>query len=94
MLYAAKLPRKLWSVAVKTMAYLHNRSPMLANQGCTPIEVITGEKPNLAHLRIFGTPISVAVQKERGQNGTHTHEWCIWLDTNHMSRGTWYGIQV
>ena len=28
MMYASKLPKNLWPVAVKTMAYLRNRSPM------------------------------------------------------------------
>jgi hypothetical protein len=65
MLYASKLPKHLWSVAVKTMAYLRNRSPARANGGVTPIERITGEKPNLAHLRVFGSPVSVAVPKEK-----------------------------
>jgi hypothetical protein len=27
MLYTAKLPKHLWSAAIKTMAYLHNQSP-------------------------------------------------------------------
>lgn len=65
MLHASKLPKSLWSVAVKTMAYLRNRSPARANNGITPIERITGQKPDLAHLRIFGCPVSVAVPKEK-----------------------------
>ena len=54
MIYAAKLPLFLWSIAVKTMMYLKNRSPTRANDGQTPIEQVTGEKPDLSHLRIFG----------------------------------------
>ena len=61
MLYASKLPKNLWSIAVKTMAHLRNRSPAWANEGMTPIERITGEKPNLAHLKVFGCPTSVEV---------------------------------
>ena len=65
MLYAFKLPKYLWSIAVKTMAYLHNWSPAWANEGMTPIECITGKKTNLAHLKVFGCPTSVAVPKEK-----------------------------
>jgi hypothetical protein len=67
MLYAAKLPKRLWSVAIKTMAYLRNRSPTRANDGRTPIEILTGGKPDLAHLRIFGSPVSVAIPAEKRQ---------------------------
>ena len=63
MMYASKLPKNLWSVAVKTMAYLHNRSPTWANNGITPFKHISGSKPNLAHLKIFGSPVSVAILK-------------------------------
>jgi hypothetical protein len=59
------LTKKLRSIAVKTIAYLRNRSPARANNGITPIERLTGAKPDLAHLRIFGCPVSVAVPKEK-----------------------------
>ena len=65
MMYASKLPKNLWSVAVKTMAYLRNRSPTWANNGIMPFECISGSKPNLAHLKIFGSPVSVAILKEK-----------------------------
>ena len=64
-MYASKLPKNLWSVAVKTMAYLRNRSPTRANNSITPFECISGSKPNLAHLKIFGSPVSVAILKEK-----------------------------
>ena len=65
MLYTSKLPKNLWSIAVKTMAYLCNQSPTWANEGMTPIEHITGKKPNLAHLKVFGCPTNIAVPKEK-----------------------------
>jgi hypothetical protein len=65
MLYVSELPKRLWSVAVKTMAYLSNRLPAHANGGVTPIQCITGEKPNLAHLRVPDSPVSVVVPKEK-----------------------------
>jgi hypothetical protein len=65
MLYAAKLPKNMWSVAVKTKTYLKNRSPTRANQGQTPLEKLTGEKPDLSHLRTFGCPVSVAIPSQK-----------------------------
>ena len=77
-LYASKLPKNLWSVAVKTMAYLRNRSPTQANNGVTPLECITGEKPDLTHLRIFGSPVSVVVPKEKCK------KWDDWSRMGYM----------
>ena len=65
MLYASKLLMSLWSIAVKTMAYLHNRSPTRANNSITLLERITSKKPDLTHLRVFGSPVSIAVPKEK-----------------------------
>ena len=65
MMYVLKLPKNLWSVAVKTMAYLCNRSPTWVNNSIMPFEHILGSKPNLAHLKIFRSPVSVAILKEK-----------------------------
>ena len=65
MLYVSKLPKNLWSVVVKVMAYLHNRSPTQADNGVMLLEHIIGENPDLTHLRIFGSPVSIAVPKEK-----------------------------
>ena len=67
MLYVANLPKWLWSVAVKTMAYLWNRPPNTSKQWDHAHWDADGESPNLVHLRIFGTPVSVAVPKEKRQ---------------------------
>ena len=65
MLFASKLPKNLWSIAVRTMGYLCNRNPTRANDRVTPLECIAGQIPDLAHLRIFGCPVSIAVPKEK-----------------------------
>ena len=78
MLYVPKLPQNLWSVVVKTMAYLRNRSPTQANNGVMPLEHITGEKPDLTHLKIFGSPVSIMVPKENIKSKTiGGHAWVI-----------------
>jgi hypothetical protein len=67
MLYAAKLPKHLWSAAIQTMTYLRNRSPTRANDRVTPLERISGTKPDLSNLRIFGCPVSVAIPAQKRQ---------------------------
>jgi hypothetical protein len=50
MLFVSKLPKNLWSVAIKAMTYLKNQSLTQANNGQMPIECLTGQKLDLSHL--------------------------------------------
>lgn len=49
----AQMDKKFWGEAVRTAAYLTNRSPTDAVQG-TPMENLTFKKPNSSRLQIFG----------------------------------------
>jgi len=55
MLIDSGLPRFLWAEALETAVYLHNRSPTSASATSTPYELFTGTKPDVSHLRIFGS---------------------------------------
>jgi len=46
------VPNKLWGEAVKTAAFLINRSPTITDK--TPIENWTGKRPDLKDLKLFG----------------------------------------
>ncbi|CAH2083649.1 unnamed protein product [Euphydryas editha] len=67
MLFHANLQKKLWAEAVGTAAYILNRSPNKALNGKTPFELWNGHKPDLSHLRIFGSEAMVFVPKEKRQ---------------------------
>ena len=55
MMARASLPDKYWAEAVACAAYLNNRTPTSALQGSkTPLEVWSGRKPDISHLRVFG----------------------------------------
>ena len=54
MLAEAKLPKFLWSEAVRTAAFLTNRTATVTLPDKTPAEVWFGKKPDLSKLRIFG----------------------------------------
>ena len=45
---------QFWSFALIQATYIKNRLPHTA-LGITPYEAFTGVKPNLSHLRIFGS---------------------------------------
>lgn len=57
----------LWHEAVSTVVYVHNRvltnSTHTSLRDKTPYEIITGTKPDLAHLRIFGSQVKVKKPK-------------------------------
>ncbi|PRQ58685.1 putative RNA-directed DNA polymerase [Rosa chinensis] len=44
--------------------YLMNRHPTTVVQGMTPIEVWSGRKPNVNHLRVFGSICYAHIPKE------------------------------
>ena len=48
------LPKKFWVEATSTIVYLINRSPSSVINFKTPMQLWTGRKPNIAHLKPFG----------------------------------------
>ena len=62
LLFGAQLPTYLWEEVVKTVCYLLNRVPTRELYRTTPFEVYTSQRPNLAHLRVFGSTTFIHVQ--------------------------------
>lgn len=50
----ANLPQILWPETLSASAYLSNRTPLRKLSWITPFEYVTGSKPTLSHLRIYG----------------------------------------
>lgn len=65
MLFDAKLDKRFWAEAVNTAVYLRNRSPASGLPNVTPIELWTKKKPDLSHIRIFGSHVMVHIPKEK-----------------------------
>ena len=59
MLNKKHLPLELWGEAVSTCVYVLNRSSTKAVKGQTPYEKWNGRKPNVSHLKIFGSVVFV-----------------------------------
>lgn len=64
MLFEANLPKVFWAEATATAVYLINRSPTKGHS-VTPEEVWSGRKPNLAHVRVFGSKVMAHVPKPK-----------------------------
>jgi len=60
MLSSSKLPKFLWTEALKTAVYILNRVPTKAVEK-TPFELMKGWKPSLRHMRIWGCPSEVRI---------------------------------
>ncbi len=58
LLYGAGLPAKFWSIALLRSVYLHNRLVHSATNK-TPYEGWYGRKPDIAHLKTFGSRVCV-----------------------------------
>jgi hypothetical protein len=65
MLSASKMPEFLWEPAVAHAAYIRNRAYTTAISEITPYQGWYGHKPNVSHLREFGSSVWVLLQ---GQN--------------------------
>lgn len=50
----AVIPESIWPEIIKTAGHIHNRTPMRKHSWKTPFEKVTGKKPNMSHLRVFG----------------------------------------
>eukprot|EP00253_Pinus_taeda_P031557 PITA_31557 len=65
MIHDQGLPLFLWVEASNTVVYLQKRSPHRVLGNMTLEEAFTGEKPHLAHLRIFGCLTYSYIPKEQ-----------------------------
>ena len=79
MLSDSKLPKKFWAEALSTAAYLRNRSPTKSVQGKTPYEALTGEKPRVDHLKVFGCAAYAHVPSQERQKLDEKSRRCIFL---------------
>lgn len=55
LIFDSNQDKELWGEAVRTAAYLTNRSPTETLQQKTPFEMWNERKPNLKYVQLFGT---------------------------------------
>ena len=51
----AKIQRMYWPEIMKTVAYLKNRTIANISENKTPYKISFGKKPNVEHLKIYGS---------------------------------------
>ena len=67
MLFDQGLPLFLWVEAYKTAIYIQNRCLHTALGRKTPEEVFTGTRPDVSHIRIFGSVYYCHVHADNGK---------------------------
>ncbi|MCO5582899.1 hypothetical protein L7F22_036801 [Adiantum nelumboides] len=77
MLQVADLPQSFWEEASATACYLQNRLPSKTLPNVTPYQRWTQEKPELSHVRIFGTPCYSLIPTEARTKLDPRAERCI-----------------
>ena len=82
----AKTPTFLWAEAIATANYLTNRSPTRANSGLTPYQKLRRKKPNLQHLRIYGSIAWVHVHDERRTKLQPKSKKCVFVGYSEVSK--------
>ena len=79
MLHDRGLPMHLWAEACNTAVYVKNRCPHRVLGMSTPEEAFTGKKPDISHLKIFGSSVYIHVTKGARKNLEPTTEVGIFL---------------
>ncbi|RVW67823.1 Retrovirus-related Pol polyprotein from transposon TNT 1-94 [Vitis vinifera] len=69
MLSSSKLPKFLWTEALKIVVYILNRVPTKAVLK-TPFELLKGWKPSLRHMRVWGCSSEVRIYNPQEKNWT------------------------
>ena len=65
--------KRLWTEACHTAVYIKNRLPHSALPGkITPFEVLYGRKPEIGHMRPFGSMCYVHIPVEKRPSGSNT----------------------
>jgi len=64
MLLDADLPEAYWYDALEYATLIHNVTPTRALNNLTPEEAWSGNKPNVSHLRVFGSRAFVHVPEQ------------------------------
>jgi len=66
LLKTKKMPKEFWAETVDCAIYLSNRCPTKNLNEMTPQEAWSGRKPNVSHLKVFGSISYVDVDDQVG----------------------------
>lgn len=77
LLFDANMNKEFWAEATNTAVYLQNRTVSATLNNKTPYELWTNNKPDISHIRVFGSTIMKHVPKEKRLKWDEKSEECI-----------------
>jgi hypothetical protein len=83
MLEEKSMPKSYWTEAVRTAVYIQNR----IGHKVLPYEKYFGMKPNLRHLRVFGSIAYMHIPKEKRKKLDAKAEKCILVGYSDEQKG-------
>lgn len=86
LLFDAKLDKSFWAEAVNTTVYLRNRT-LASGLNKVPYELWTGRKPDLSHIRVFGSTAMIHIPKIKRTKWDQKAEQCILLGYADNTKG-------
>lgn len=87
LLFDAGLEKRFWAEAAHTAVYLLNRTVTTTLNYKTPFEMWTGRRPDVSHLRVFGSTIMVHVPKQKRLKWDRKSEKCILVGYSNDVKG-------
>ena len=85
---------ELWAHAIDTAAYLHNRSASSRNPDITPYELMWKERPDVRHLRVFGSVCYSLIQKQFRQAYNHKQTTEVGIFVGYCDRSQCYRVYL
>ena len=79
LLQAKNIPPSLWEEVVNYASYLQNRVPHKSVVGGIPFEALHGHKPNVSHLRVFGSKAWAKIPIDKRNSFQGQSRECIML---------------
>ena len=87
MMEAKNLPPKFWDEAIKCASYIQNRVPHKQFDGMTPFEAWSGHKPDVSHLRIFGSRAWARIPLDKRRGLEPQIQECLFVGYSEYSKG-------
>lgn len=85
MMSQSNLAEHFWAEAISTAAYVRNRCITKILNNKTPMEIWSGKKPNVAHLRVFGCK-AIVLDKTHHSKFKPKGKECIFLGYSLVSK--------
>ena len=83
----SKLGTGFWAEALSTAVHVRNRTPTSSVDGKTPMELWSGEIPDVSHLRVFGCLADVLVPKSKRGKFDSKSERVVFIGYPHGCKG-------